>query len=204
MHANQTDDVLFDCNVSQVEKLVNSTWDKDNVAFWPDEERFQFMFNQTVLRIDGLELRDNGTYRCTVENETSIFIKETRLKVHIKDINYETKHLLVGVARTRHAVLNCVWWFTNHPMYVAHPYANYTIKWFVNSRLIDLRKPIEKYEFSNFNKTLKINNIKINDPVAYTCFFYLNRFDVKISNFTLDIGGLFFPELDCLWYYKPI
>jgi hypothetical protein len=203
MHANQTDEILVDCNVSLVETLVNSTWEKDNIDL-PDEERFHFMFNQTVLRIDGLELRDTGTFKCTVENETSIFIKETQLKVHVKNVNYEAKHLLVGVARTRNAVLNGAWWIVNHPIYAAKPDANYTVKWFVNSRLIDLRRPTDKYEFSNSNKTLKINNIRITDPVSYTCFLYLNNFDVKISNFTLDIGGLCFNHLALFVKKTPI
>ena len=145
--------------------------------------KYEFQKNSSVLRIIKVGFEDSGMYTCHVETLKSFFITENIVTIKRRLINVTSKFLSIEVNSQRGVRMDCFWW------YKSDSFQNDTIKWYINDlRELDFLES-DKYRLNNKKNVLYVNDVKLDDPLIYSCTFYIDKYDIRVSNFTI--------ELDC-------
>jgi hypothetical protein len=177
--------------------------------------KYKLVDNQ--LEISHLTFNDTGIYKCLAFNNFSynymkskygsiyLSIKSPEIKVlngTPKDddlsLPIKIKSNSTKIKQTKgHSVsLNCTWWFKMNITTLD----NITFKWFFNNETNEEISNNNKYQLLNDN--LIIKNVSINDnSTRYSCFYSINNKTVKISNFSINVGGISnFYQFESIFY----
>ncbi len=144
--------------------------------------KYDFQKNNSILRINKVGFEDSGIYTCHVETLKSFFITENIVAIKRRLINVTSKFINIEINSQRGVRMDCFWW------YKSDSFQNDTIKWYINdNKELDLQES-DKYRFNNKKNVLYVNDVKLDDPLIYSCISYVDKYDVRISNFTIELN----------------
>ena len=181
------DTVLIDCNLPDSEEITKISWTHNQNAI-------QFLNDSNFTFLNDFELADikenqSGQYECQAEARLKNYLTTIDLFVQEKPAYIESKSKNERVPQGESVIFDCAWWFQANFLNLNQSIENYA-KWFINQRPLSESEPNKKFGFiDEFNTILKISDLRLEDSDTYSCIFTLNEYDVKISNFTLYVGG---------------
>ena len=126
-------------------------------------------------------------YECYAETNTNHYLTKVELNVLAMPLRLETKFKEVSATKGSSILLDCTWWFKKTDLF-DH---DIITKWKINNELINEQVFNKKYQFlDEFKTVVRVNDLELNETGnVYTCLCIMKNYEIKISNFTLNIGG---------------
>lgn len=205
--ANEQETVRIDCKIPNYERILNLTWsvnEAHKLAHLDDENspvRHYLDNENRTLVITKLTAVDSGTYECFAETTSYNYITRINLDVLAAGqfSGYEWKIKQVRVEKDKLATLDCTWWFSDGSTgSLVDDTLLSSAEWFLNDTRLEVDAAPAKYKFQDSLNTLlsvSVGSIEESNDV-YSCSFKLKNGTMKLSNFTLSVGGKYQTNIE--------
>ncbi len=187
LNVNESQQVIIDCQIAEKEQdIFQISW-SFNETFRLEREK------STRLKINDVNINQAGVYECYAETPANTYLTSVHLNVSPLPVQVETKLKKISANKGSSVILDCTWWFLKNELFDNSLLKFSVTKWKFNNTIIDEEKIHRKFEFLDPYKTvLKIKDLELNETnTLYSCLFYIKNFQLKISNFSLFVGGNF-------------
>lgn len=199
MTSNEQETIRIDCKIPNYERIITIGWsfnETHKLAHLEElsQARHHFENENRTLVIAHLQAFDSGTYECFAETSSYNYITRINIDVTNKQqVQLESKSKLVRIEKGKSGVLDCAWWFTDAQNLLFDSNSINSTEWLLNGSRLEVEKAPEKYKFlDSLNTLLSVSVSAIGETNdVYNCSIKFKNGTVKISNFTLDIGGKF-------------
>lgn len=192
--AKEHETVRVECKIPNYERILNMVWgfnDTHKLAHLDASGHFFENENRTLVISKADATNDSGTYECFVE--TSAYNYITRVHVNVikpqRDIESRAKH--VRAEKGKSITLDCAWWFNDAPDFFFDSNSVNSTEWLLNGTRLEIDAAPVKYKFlDSLNTMLSVGVSSISEASdVYNCTLTFKNGTVKLSNFTLDVGG---------------
>lgn len=180
---NETADTLLNCHIPDEAEILKISWTLNETIKLNTPVSYSDLYTLNNIGLD-----DAGVYECYAETNSTNYLTVIEMEVVALPVSVESRLKQVASVKGSSTILDCTWWFTTNSLDKNNIPDNLTT-WKVNGTRI--RETIGKHEFLDSYKTiLKVDNLGLHDSGdMYICEFNLKKNEIKISNFSLFIGG---------------
>ena len=181
---NETENAVLDCKLPTEEEFLKISWNFNETN--PIETPITL---PNRLTLSGTKLSDSGDYECYAETNTKNYLTKIAVEVLPRKVVVETNLKEIALTKGSTIFMDCTWWFTTNSLFSfsSNIPANLT-HWTINGT--EVTEKNDKLEFLDGYKTiLKLKKVEMNETNnLYSCVFNMNRYERKISKFSLFVG----------------
>ena len=196
MTSNEQETIRIDCKIPNYERIITLGWsfnETHKLAHLDElsQARHHFENENRTLVIAELHASDSGTYECFAETSSYNYITRINVDVRTKQVQLESKAKLVRIEKGKSGILDCAWWFNDAQNLLFDSNSINSTEWLLNGSRLEIETAPDKYKFlDSLNTLLSVSVSSIGESNdVYNCSIKFKNGTVKISNFTLDIGG---------------
>ena len=181
MSVNESQNVVLDCQLpdAELKNILKISWTLN--------ETTNFDNSLARLHLNEIQLDQAGVYECYAETNTNQYLTRIALDVLAMPVRVDTKFKKVSATKGTAVLLDCTWWFKTADLFDQ----DIITKWKINNELINEQVFNKKYQFlDEFKTVVRVNDLELNETgTVYTCLCIMKNYEIKISNFSLNVGG---------------
>lgn len=198
IQVNETENAVLNCRLPEDEEFLKISWN------FNETNLIETPLLSYQLHLNKTKLSDSGDYECYAETNTSNYLTKITVEVMPRTVVIETSLKEISSTKGSAVVLDCTWWFTTNSLFSANEMnvpVNLT-RWTINGT--EITEENNNLEFIDSYRTiLKLKKVDLSETNnLYSCVFNMNKYEIKISNFSLFIGGKLFVRFLKAFYFS--
>lgn len=185
IEVSEMSDIELNCGEikNQNNQILKINWTINNVEL-KVSPKYEFKKNKKILKINTVGFEDSAVYTCQVETSDRVFVTENLVTIKRRlQLSIKSKFSRVEVNRQRTAIMDCFWWYKNDSVLMSKS----SIKWYSNDNELNFSDAQSKYKLNKNKNVLYVTDIKLDDRISYSCVSIFENYDVRISNFTIEL-----------------